>query len=78
MRQYLTTLLYMPPERRTVFGVRPNTVRLSAGIEKTKILLGDLEQALGKLEIRPESKTRIDIVQKPLKRRGGDYANVRI
>jgi len=43
---YLTTLLYMPPERRTVFGVLPNTVRLSAGIEKTEILLKDLEQAL--------------------------------
>jgi len=75
---YLTTLLYMPPERRTVFGVKPNTVRLSAGIEKTEILLGDLEQALGKLEIRPESKTRIDIVQKPSKRKGSDYANVRV
>jgi len=48
---YLTTLLYMPPERRTVFGVRPNTVRLSAGIENTEILLEDLKQALDKLEI---------------------------
>jgi len=53
---YLTTLLYMPPERRTVFGVRPNTVRLSAGIEKTEILLEDLGQALDKLETKPELK----------------------
>jgi len=75
---YLTTLLYMPPERRTVFGVRPNTVRLSAGIEKTETLLEDLEQALNKLEIRPEPKTRIDIVQKPLNKKGSDYADVRI
>jgi len=75
---YLTTLLYMPPERRTVFGVRPNTVRLSAGIEKTQILLKDLEQALDKLEIRPEPKARIDVVQKSPKKNGSDYANVRI
>ena len=45
---HLTTMLYMPPERRTVFGVRPNTVRLSAGIEKPEALLEDLEQALDK------------------------------
>ncbi|MCK5172257.1 MAG: aminotransferase class I/II-fold pyridoxal phosphate-dependent enzyme [Planctomycetes bacterium] len=43
---YLTTLLYMPPERRTIFGVRPNMVRLSAGIEKSETLLEDLEQAM--------------------------------
>lgn len=43
---HLTTLLYMPPERRTVFGVHSNTVRLSAGIEKTETLLEDLEQAM--------------------------------
>ncbi len=42
----LTTMLYMPPERRTSFGVKPNTVRMSAGIEKIDILLEDLEQAL--------------------------------
>jgi len=75
---YLTTLLYMPPERRTVFGVRPNTVRLSAGIEKTKILLEDLEQALNKLEIESKPKTKIDATQEPSKTRGSDYANVRI
>ena len=75
---YLTTLLYMPPERRTVFGVRPNTIRLSTGIEKTEILLKDLEQALNKLEIRPEPKTRINLVQKSLKKRGSGYADVRI
>jgi len=75
---YLTTLLYMPPERRTVFGVRPNTVRLSAGIEKTEILLKDLEQALSKLEIKSKSKARINSVQRPTKKKGSDYANVRI
>jgi len=75
---YLTTLLYMPPERRTIFGVRPNTVRFSAGIEKTEILLEDLGQALDKLEIKPELKNRIDVVQKSPKERGGNYANVRV
>ena len=49
-------MLYMPPERRTVFGVLPNTVRLSAGIEKTEILLQDLEQALEKIDIYPQDK----------------------
>jgi len=75
---YLTTLLYMPPERRTVFGVSPNTVRLSVGIGKTEILLEDLEQALDKLKIEREPKTRIDVVQKTSKKKGSDYANVRI
>jgi cystathionine beta-lyase/cystathionine gamma-synthase len=75
---YLTTLLYMPPEHRTVFGVRLNTVRLSAGIEKTEILLKDIEQALDKLEIKPEPITKIDAVQKTLKKGGSDYANIRI
>ncbi|MFO8006538.1 MAG: aminotransferase class I/II-fold pyridoxal phosphate-dependent enzyme [Candidatus Brocadiia bacterium] len=42
----LTTMLYLPEERRTTFGVRPNTVRLSAGIEQTDELIADLEQAL--------------------------------
>ena len=65
---YLTTLLYMPPERRTVFGVQPNTVRFSAGIEKTEILLKDLEHALSKLKIESKSKVRIDSVQKPAKK----------
>lgn len=46
---FLTTMLYLPEERRTGFGVNTNTVRLSAGIEKTELLLDDLEQALGKL-----------------------------
>jgi len=68
----------MPPERRTVFGVRPNTVRLSAGIEKTEILLEDLERALNKLEIKPDPKTRIDVVQKTSKKKGSGYANIRI
>jgi len=75
---YLTTLLYMPPERRTAFGVSPNTVRLSAGIEKTRIIIEDLEQALDKLEIEPEPKTKIDVAQKGPEKRGSDYADVRI
>jgi len=75
---YLTTLLYMPPERRTVFGVRPNTVRLSAGIEKSEILLEDLEQALNRLKPKPALQTRIDVAQKSPKERGGNYADVRV
>jgi len=43
---YLTTMLYLPPERRTLFGVGQNTVRLSLGIESAETLIGDLEQAL--------------------------------
>ena len=43
---YLTTMLYLPPERRTMFGVKPNTVRLSIGIESADRILEDLEQAL--------------------------------
>lgn len=39
-------MLYLPPERRTGFGVNMNTVRLSAGIEMTDILIKDLKQAL--------------------------------
>ncbi len=46
---YLTTMLYLPPERRTLFGVRENTVRLSVGIEKTEHILEDLNQALSSL-----------------------------
>ncbi len=42
----LTTMLYLPLERRLMFGVKPNTVRLSAGIEDIEILLEDLEKAL--------------------------------
>lgn len=43
---YLTTMLYLPEELRTTFGVNLNTVRLSAGIENTNELLADLQQAL--------------------------------
>ncbi len=43
---YLTTMLYLPPERRTICGVRENTVRLSIGIEPPEQLIEDLEQAL--------------------------------
>jgi cystathionine beta-lyase/cystathionine gamma-synthase len=46
---YITTMLYMPQERRTTFGVKLNTVRLSAGVEKLDILLKDLEQALNEM-----------------------------
>mgnify|MGYP000952209643 CR=1 FL=1 len=49
---FLTTMLYMPPERRTTFGVKPNTVRLSIGIEPLPDLLADLDRALGKLRNR--------------------------
>ncbi len=46
---YLTTMLYLPEERRTTFGVKQNTIRLSAGIEKPELLIKDLEQALSKV-----------------------------
>jgi cystathionine beta-lyase/cystathionine gamma-synthase len=46
---YLTTMLYLPPERRVGFGVEKNTVRLSAGIDKTELLIDDLKQALDKI-----------------------------
>ncbi len=46
---YLTTMLYLPKERRTSFGVKVNTVRLSAGIEKSDLLIEDLKQALDKV-----------------------------
>jgi len=42
----LTTMLYLPPERRTIFCVRENTVRLSLGIEPVERILEDLDQAL--------------------------------
>ncbi|MCP4645325.1 MAG: aminotransferase class I/II-fold pyridoxal phosphate-dependent enzyme [bacterium] len=43
---YLTTMLYLPEERRTGFGVNTNTVRLSVGIEPARELEKDLAQAL--------------------------------
>ncbi len=46
---FLTTMLYLPPERRTAFGVKENTVRLSLGIEPAQSILEDLDQALGGL-----------------------------
>jgi len=46
---FLTTMLYLPEERRSLFGVKKNTVRLSAGIEKTEHLLEDLDQALSRI-----------------------------
>jgi cystathionine beta-lyase/cystathionine gamma-synthase len=45
----LTTMLYMPLERRTSFGVKPNTVRMSTGIENSDILIEDIKQALEKV-----------------------------
>jgi len=51
---YLTTMLYMPEERRTSFGVKKNTVRLSAGIENTDLLLKDLQQALDKIQTKTQ------------------------
>jgi len=43
---FLTTMLYLPPERRTTFGVEKNTVRLSIGIEPIDQITADLKQAL--------------------------------
>lgn len=43
---YLTTMLYLPEERRTTFGVSRNTVRLSVGIEPVDVIVRDIEQAL--------------------------------
>jgi cystathionine beta-lyase/cystathionine gamma-synthase len=48
---YLTTMLYLPPERRTTFGVLKNTVRLSVGIEPLHKIAEDLRQALACLQI---------------------------
>jgi cystathionine beta-lyase/cystathionine gamma-synthase len=46
---YLTTMLYLPEDLRTSFGVHLNTVRLSAGIEPADVLVADLKQALEKI-----------------------------
>jgi cystathionine beta-lyase/cystathionine gamma-synthase len=40
-------MLYMPPERRTSFGVNMNAVRLSVGIEPVNRIIEDLKNALG-------------------------------
>jgi cystathionine beta-lyase/cystathionine gamma-synthase len=47
---FLTTMLYLPPERRTTFGVKKNTVRLSIGIEPFDQIETDLKQALAFLK----------------------------
>lgn len=52
---FLTTMLYMPPERRAIFGVKPNTVRLSVGIEPVAHLLEDIDQALRSVKKRSRS-----------------------
>jgi cystathionine beta-lyase/cystathionine gamma-synthase len=75
---YLTTLLYMPPERRTVFGVCPNTVRFSAGIEKAEILISDLKQALDKLKSKSISRIRIGALQNNVSKKGSSHAKIRI
>jgi cystathionine beta-lyase/cystathionine gamma-synthase len=49
---YLTTMLYLPHERRTAFGVSQNTVRLSVGIENPDKLVEDLSLALDKIQRR--------------------------
>jgi len=54
---YLTTMLYLPPERRTGFGVRKNTVRLSIGIEPADKLVKDLKQALACVPERAPQST---------------------
>lgn len=43
---YLTTMLYLPQEMRTMCGVRKNTVRLALGIEPAEELIADIQQAL--------------------------------
>ncbi len=43
---FLTTMLYLPAERRLSFGVKKNTIRLSAGIEDADVLIKDLQKAL--------------------------------
>jgi cystathionine beta-lyase/cystathionine gamma-synthase len=43
---FLTTMLYLPPERRLTFGVRENTVRLSVGIESPGKIIHDIKQSL--------------------------------
>ena len=45
----LTTMLYMPLERRLSFGVKENTIRMSCGIEDTENLINDLKQSLDKV-----------------------------
>jgi cystathionine beta-lyase/cystathionine gamma-synthase len=72
---YLTTLLYMPAERRTVFGVHEHTIRLSAGIEKTELLLHDLEQALNRLQRRDKPVIEIQSKNQRIKHKD-THANV--
>jgi len=43
---YLTTMLYMPEERRTGFGVKVNSVRLAIGIESAESIISDIAAAL--------------------------------
>jgi len=52
---HLTTMLYLPVERRSTFGVRANTVRLSVGIEPPDALVADLKQALACVAQQVES-----------------------
>jgi len=57
---YLTTMLYMPKELRTSFGVNLNTVRLSVGIEPIDELLADVEQALAVVQTPSASPPKKD------------------
>jgi len=61
---YLTTMLYMPAERRTLFGVKQNTVRLSAGIENSEVLLNDLENALNQVGAESTTKSSCQTVER--------------
>jgi cystathionine beta-lyase/cystathionine gamma-synthase len=49
-------MLYLPPERRLIFGVKRNTVRLSIGIEPADELVADLKQALACVQKRTKAK----------------------
>ena len=42
----LTTMLYMPLERRLSFGVKENTIRMSVGIEDSDALINDIKHAI--------------------------------
>jgi O-acetylhomoserine (thiol)-lyase len=44
-----TTHAQLTPEQQTAAGAAPDVVRISVGIEDVKDIIGDLEQALGKI-----------------------------
>ncbi len=51
---YLTTMLYLPPEKRLGFGVQENTIRFSAGIEPPGKIIEDIGRALPALVKKDE------------------------